>query len=321
MPASAYSADEDWGRYRHIDVRPVDAALGAEVRCGDLRKASAEAFAEIRKAWLDHLVLLVRGQTLTDDELLALGARFGVLDDTYRPQPSDQPGQDRQRMAISVVSNVVQNGQPLGALGNVDLVWHTDMSYIEMPPDASVLYAIEVPAQGGETGFCNMYRALETLPQELYAKIEGIAVKHDATHSSGGFIRKGFDVPADVSVSPGPSHPAIRTHPETGINTLYLGRRPYSYVHGLSLRESEETLDRLWAHASKPEFAWYHKWSVGDVVMWDNRCTMHRRNAFASNARRIMHRTQIKGTRPFIDPQAASHPPHPRAHAVGAIAA
>lgn len=122
MPASAYSADEDWGRYRHIDVRPVDAALGAEVRCGDLRKASAEAFAEIRKAWLDHLVLLVRGQTLTDDELLALGARFGVLDDTYRPQPSDQPGQDRQRMAISVVSNVVQNGQPLGALGNVGAI-------------------------------------------------------------------------------------------------------------------------------------------------------------------------------------------------------
>lgn len=317
MSVYAYSV-ADRGRYRHIDVRPVDAALGAEVRCGDLRKLNAETIAEIRKAWLDHLVLLFRGQTLSDDELLALGARFGALEDIHRPQPGDQPGQDRQRMALTVVSNIIENGKALGALGNVDLVWHTDMSYVETPPDASIIYAIEVPAERGETGFCNMYLALETLPADLRAKIRDVALKHDATHSSGGFLRKGFEVPADVRVSPGPRHPAVRTHPETGINALYLGRRPFSYVHGLAVPESEQTLDRLWAHASKPEFAWYHKWSVGDVVMWDNRCTMHRRNAFARDARRIMHRTQTKGMRPFVDPQAASRAPHPRARAVTA---
>jgi taurine dioxygenase len=319
MPAYAYAA-ADWNRYRHIDVRPADAPLGAEVRCGDLRSAGDQTFVEIRKAWLDHLVLVFRGQTLSDDDLLALGARFGTLDNTHRPQPTDQPGQHAQNKALSIVSNVVEDGKPLGALGHGDLVWHTDMSYIAVPPDASVLYSLEVPAEGGETGFCNMYLALDTLPRELRAKIESVSLKHDATHNSGGFLRSGFDVPGDPSTSPGPSHPAIRTHPETGIDALYLGRRPHSYVHGLSLPESEALLDRLWAHASKPELAWYHKWAAGDVVIWDNRCTMHRRNAFADDTRRIMHRTQIKGSQPFVDSRAASRPPHPRGRA-SAIAA
>jgi taurine dioxygenase len=314
----AYDAGR-WGRYRHIEVRPNEAALGAEVRCGDLRQVADEVFAEIRQAWLDHLVLLFRGQRLGDDELLAVGRRFGTLDDTPRPQPAGQPGQHRDLQALTVVSNVVENGMPLGALGNVDLVWHTDMSYIEVPPDASVLHAIEVPSRGGETGFCNMYLALQTLPRELRAEIEDASIKHDATHNSGGFLRAGFETPTDVSRSPGPSHPAIRTHPETGADALYLGRRPYAYVHGRSVPESEELLDRLWAHAARPELAWYHTWSVGDVVIWDNRCTMHRRNAFDNRERRIMHRTQIKGTRPFRDPGAAARPPHPRGRAARAV--
>jgi taurine dioxygenase len=187
------------------------------------------------------------------------------------------------------------------------------MSYIEVPPDASILYAIEVPDAGGETGFCNMYRALETLPQALRSCIAGLTIKHDATHNSGGFLRKGFDLPADVSRSPGPSHPAIRTHPETGCDALFLGRRPYAYVQGLAIAESEALLDRLWAHAARPELAWYHTWAVGDVVIWDNRCTMHRRNAFDNAARRIMHRTQIKGTRPYCDGAGERKLPHPRA--------
>ena len=311
MTAQPY-AQENWGRYRTIEVTPMDGPLGAEVRCGDLRRASDETFVEIRKAWLDHLVLLFRGQALSDDDLLALGRRFGALDDTPRPQPLDQPAQDQNAKALTVVSNVVENGRALGALSNVDVVWHTDMSYIAVPPDASILYALEVPPEGGETGFCNMYLALETLPADLRQKLEGLTIKHDATHNSGGFLRAGFELPRDPSVSPGPTHPAVRTHPETGINTLYLGRRPYSYIQDLTVAESEALLDRLWAHANNPDFAWYHTWAVGDVVMWDNRCTMHRRNSFASAARRIMHRTQIKGTRPFTDPQAAARR-HPRA--------
>jgi taurine dioxygenase len=300
------------GHVSKIETFPFDGALGAEIRCGDLRKLDDAGFAQIRKAWLDHLVLVFRDQDLTDDDLLKLGGRFGTLDDTPRPQPANQPGQHRDMKALTVVSNVVENGVPLGSLGNGDLVWHTDMSYVELPPDASVLYSIEVPTKGGETGFNNMYLALETLPGDLRRRIEGATIKHDATHNSGGFLRSGFEFPSDVRVSPGPSHPAIRTHPETGQDTLYLGRRPFSYVNGVSLEESEALLDALWAHAAKPELAWYHDWAVGDVVIWDNRCSMHRRNAFDERERRIMHRTQIKGTKPYRDPQALSRPPHPR---------
>jgi taurine dioxygenase len=299
--------------YAAIDVRPFDAALGAEVRCGDLRQATTAQVAEIRRAWLDHLVLMFRDQSLNDDELLRLAAHLGEPDATFRPQPSDQPGQHRQKSALTIVSNVVENGKPIGALSNVDLVWHTDMSYIEVPPDASILHAIEVPASGGDTGFCNMYQALETLPPGLRERIARASIKHDATHNSGGFLRQGFALPTDVSRSPGPSHPAVRTHPETGCDALFLGRRPFSYVQGLPVPESEALLEQLWAHAARPEFAWYHSWSVGDVVIWDNRCTMHRRSAFDSNARRIMHRTQIKGTRPFTDGHHTARP-HPRSH-------
>jgi taurine dioxygenase len=299
-------------RYPGIEVRPFDAALGAEVGCGDLRLASEAQFEAIRQAWLDHLVLVFRGQSLSDDDLLALAARFGTPDDTFRPQPTDQPGQPRENRALTIVSNVIEDGKPIGALANVDLVWHTDMSYIEVPPDASILYALEIPPAGGETGFCNMYRALETLPPGLRAQLDGLTIKHDATHNSGGFLRKGFEFPADVTRSPGPNHPAVRTHPDTGCDALYLGRRPFSHAHGLPVAESEALLDQLWIHAASSEFAWYHTWSVGDVVIWDNRCTMHRRNAFDNNARRVMHRTQIKGTRPYVDTASQAKAPHPR---------
>lgn len=320
MPRSDAPKFRQDRRYHEIEVLPCNAALGAEVRCGDLRHASAAQFAEIRRAWLDHLVLVFRGQSLSDDQLLALATHFGELDDTFRPQPNDQPGQHLQQRALTIVSNVIENGKPIGALSNVDLVWHTDMSYIDVPPDASILYAVEVPAAGGETGFCNMYRALETLPQPVRASLAGVTIKHDATHNSGGFLRKGFDPPSDVSCSPGPGHPAIRTHPDSGCDALFLGRRPYAYVQGLPVSESEALLDQLWSHAARSEFAWYHRWAAGDVVIWDNRCTMHRRNAFDNNARRIMHRTQIKGTRPITDARRERQHAHPRALETGGAA-
>jgi len=318
MQSYSYSV-ADWGQYQHIDVRPTRGPLGAEVGCGDLRNLSSAMVAEIRKAWLDHLVLVFRGQTLSDTDLLELGSKFGTLDDTPRPQPIDQPAQDLKTKTLTTVSNVVEKGKPLGALSNVDLVWHTDMSYIEVPPDASVLFAIEVSSTGGETGFCNMYRALEELPQEFRSKLESVTIKHDATHNSGGFLRGGFELPKDPSISPGPSHSAIRTHPETGIDALFLGRRPYSYVHEHSIADSEALLDQLWKHAANQDFSWYHKWAPGDVVIWDNRCTMHRRNSFPNEQRRTMRRTQIKGTRPFRDANAASRPAHPRSRSPGQL--
>ena len=196
---------------------------------------------------------------------------------------------------IYVVSNVIENGEPIGSLGAGEAVWHTDMSYIENPPKASILYALEVPPEGGNTYFCSMYRAYDCLPDEIKHRIAGLSLKHDATYNSGGYVRQGTAATDDPVHSPGNDHPLVCTHPETGRRLLYLGRRRNAYIRGLPLSESEALLDELWSYAGDEAFAWRTVWEVGDLVVWDNRCTMHRRDRFDESARRIMHRTQIRG--------------------------
>jgi taurine dioxygenase len=200
---------------------------------------------------------------------------------------------------IYVVSNVIKNGEPIGSLGAGEATWHTDMSYLQQPPKASILYALEVPPSGGNTYFCNMYRAYESLPEELKQRIATMLLKHDGTYNSGGYVRQGVTAADDPTTSPGEYHPLVCTHPETKRRLLYLGRRRNAYIKGLPLAESESLLDQLWSYATREEFAWHNEWRVGDLVLWDNRCTMHRRDPFDATSRRIMHRTQIKGeTRP-----------------------
>ena len=196
---------------------------------------------------------------------------------------------------IYVVSNVIENGEPIGSLGAGEAVWHTDMSYIENPPKASILYALEVPPEGGNTYFCSMYRAYDCLPDEIKHRIAGLSLKHDATYNSGGYVRQGTAATDDPVHSPGNDHPLVCTHPETGRRLLYLGRRRNAYIRGLPLSESEALLDELWSYAADEAFAWRTVWQVGDLVLWDNRCTMHRRDGFDDSSRRIMHRTQIRG--------------------------
>jgi taurine dioxygenase len=194
---------------------------------------------------------------------------------------------------------VIENGVPIGSLGAGEAVWHTDMSYLVDPPKASMLYALEIPPAGGNTGFCNMYRALEAMPESLQRRLEGRTLKHDGTYNSGGYLRQGVAATDDPARSPGTSHPIVCRHPETHRRVLYLGRRRNAYIDGMPLAESEALLDETWSYATRPEIAWYNEWRIGDVVLWDNRCTMHRRDPFDPEARRILHRTQIKGeTRP-----------------------
>jgi taurine dioxygenase len=169
------------------------------------------------------------------------------------------------------------------------------MSYLDLPPKASILYALEVPHAGGNTYFCNMVRAYECLPAPLKNRIGGLALKHDATYNSGGYVRQGVTAVDNPPASPGVYHPLAPVHPETGRRALYLGRRRNAYIGGLPLAESEGLLDELWDRATRPEFTWAHEWQPGDVVLWDNRSTMHRRDAFDPALRRILHRTQVKG--------------------------
>jgi taurine dioxygenase len=277
----------------HVRAVATGSALGAEVVGVDLRDVDDHTFGAIHQAWLDHLVLLFRGQNLGDDQLIAFSRRFGELDlapiqETGRRFVEGYP-------EIYIVSNVIENGAPIGSLGASELVWHTDMSYQQDPPKASMLYALEVPPEGGETGFVNMYDAYQALPLHSRECITGLRVKHDGTYNSGGYIRAGVTPTDDPREAPGMIHPLVCTHPETGRKCLYLGRRRNAYIEGLPLAESEALLDEIWAHATRDELTWYNNWRVGDLVLWDNRCTMHRRGPFDPAARRVMHRTQIKG--------------------------
>jgi taurine dioxygenase len=158
-----------------------------------------------------------------------------------------------------------------------------------------MLYALEVPPSGGDTYFTSMYRAYESLPADLKRRIEGLRLKHDGTYNSGGYVRQGVTATDNPITSPGAWHPLVCTHSETKRRLLYLGRRRNGYIDGLSLPDSDALLDQLWAHATRDEFTWGNQWRVGDLVLWDNRCTMHRRDPFDANSRRVMHRTQVKG--------------------------
>lgn len=298
------------GKASAVTVMPMPAALGAEVRCGDVRELDEVAFRRVYQAALDHLVILIRGQTLSDPELITIGRRFGTLD--FAPLAKTGKEKSRPHPEIVVVSNVTENGQAIGVLRDAEVVWHSDNSYRETPLSYSMLYSLEVPPQGGNTGFANMYLALETLPADLRARIAGRTLKHDMTYNSAGDLREGFQPVSDVRDAPGPSHPVIRTHPETGHNALYLGRRPNAYINGMAVAESEELLNALWAHATQDKFTWHHQWRAGDILVWDNRCVMHHRDPFDGGYRRVMHRVQCAGDRPSFA-SGAMQARHPRA--------
>jgi taurine dioxygenase len=281
---------------QEIRVRPTGAALGADIDGVDLAgPLSPEVIAAIKQAWGDHLVLRFRGQSLSDDDLMRFSRQFGELD--WAPIASASDADAREY--VMIVSNVVENGVAIGQLGAYEAIWHTDMSYIAEPPMASALYSLEVPEKGGDTGFCNMYRALETVPAELRRRVEGRVCRHDASRNAAGELRRGYVDASDPSQTVGADHPIVRTHPSTGRKALFLGRRRNAYIPGLALAESEALLDELWQHATRDEFTWYQQWRVGDLILWDNRAVMHRRDAFDPAARRVMHRTQIKGDRPY----------------------
>jgi alpha-ketoglutarate-dependent taurine dioxygenase len=190
---------------------------------------------------------------------------------------------------------VIENGKPIGNLGDGEAVWHADMTYVDVPPKAAMLHSLEVPPSGGNTYFANMIAAYETLPADLRAAAEAKVAVHDASRNSAGMLRKGYKEVTDVRKTVGAHHPLVRTNPKTGRRALFLGRRPNAYVLGLEVPDSEALLDSLWAHATQPRFAMCHEWRVGDLLMWNNLSVLHRRDPFDPKSRRVMHRTQIRG--------------------------
>jgi len=281
-------------------IQPTGGSLGADVHGVDLSQPVSDAvYQKMLSAWSEHLVLRFSGQRIDDATLMKFSARFGELD-RVPIASADVDGANSGVASeaidwVNVISSIKKDGKAVGGLGSYELVWHTDMSYNPLPPRASLLYALEVPPDGGNTGFLNMYTAYETLPADLKRAVEGKTCIHDASKNSAGELRQGFQRTLDVRQTPGAVHPLVRLHPLSKRKALFLGRRPGAYIHGLAIEESEVLLDTLWAHVTQERFAWYQKWRVGDLVMWDNRCVMHRRDAFDDSLRRLMHRTQIVG--------------------------
>jgi len=283
-----------------MNVIPTGRALGAEVTGIDLSKDVSAADRDfIFNAYAQHQVLLFRGQSLSFDDLLRLREVFGppgkaanqLLGLGRKKYLRDGMPDD-----ITIISNIIDaDGTPRGALGDGEAFWHTDSSFTETPISASLLHAIEVTDQGGETSFLNMYRAYEEMPPDLAARIEGKFANHSKVHSSNGVRRPEFADVTDPSKAPGVRHPMVRTHPVTGRKCLYLGRRLNSYIFDLPLAESEKLLDEIWAHTCQDKYVWEHKWRVGDLLVWDNRCVMHHRKAFPSEARRLMHKSTTAG--------------------------
>jgi taurine dioxygenase len=282
-----------------VEITPTGAALGADVSgidlAGELAPSQIDA---IKQAWGEHLVLRFRGQKLSDDDLLRFSRLFGPLDKApINPYGTTWVPENPE---INVISNIVDTGgRRIGGLGDGEAKWHADMTYLDAPARGCTLYALEIPAEGGDTSFASMFAAYEGLDDATKGRLKGLMCKHDASRNSTGQLRKGFQEHyADVREVPGAIHPMVRLDPETGRKALYLGRRPNAYVMGLDVAESEALLDAVWAHAAKPEFAWTQRWQVGDLIIWDNRFCMHRRDAFDPAARRHMRRTQIGGDRP-----------------------
>jgi taurine dioxygenase len=279
-----------------MQIRNLDAALGAQVTGIDVSKAvSRSDIVGIEAAWRERLVVVLHGQDLSDPQLIAFSRNFGELDPPG-PNPYGEPF-NKEHPELNVISNVVENGKPVGNLGDGEAVWHADMTYVDVPPKAALLHALEVPPPdaGGNTYFANMFAAYDELPTVLKTAIEGKVAVHDASRNSAGMLRKGYSEVADVRQTVGAHHPLVRTDPITRHKALFLGRRPNAYVLGLTVRESEALLDALWLHATQPRFAMCHEWRVGDLLMWNNLSVLHRRDPFDPKTRRVMHRSQIKG--------------------------
>ena len=270
-------------------------SLGGEIVDLDIsNKLTQDQINFINKSWDERLVLVFKKQNLDDHKLINFSKYFGELDPpgpnpygiTFLPEFPE----------INVISNVKnEQGTPIGNLGDGEAVWHADMTYLQLPPKAGILYALEVPENQGNTHFANMALAYNELPNKLKEKIDDKILIHDSAHNSAGMLRKGYSEVDNPSETPGARHPMVITDNNTNKKLLFLGRRPHAYIIGLELEESENLLNEIWEHATQEKFTWTQKWEKGDLLMWKNLNVLHKRDAFDPNTRRVMHRTQIKG--------------------------
>jgi taurine dioxygenase len=268
-------------RLDEVMVTPLGGVMGAELSGLDLcHPLSMDVVARVRGALLDHCVVVIRDQSLSEDGQVRFSARFG------RPIMDVRPAAHRERPEVFVISNIVRDGMPIGALGHRALRYHSDLSFLREPAAISILHAVQVPSTGGDTMWASGYAAYDALSPTLKRSVDGRWALHRHWQ-------------ADLNPAEPTHHPVVRTHPETGRKALFISPDYTVSIDRLPADESRRLLDVLFEHMTRAEFVWRHRWRVGDVVMWDNRCTIHRRDAFDGGQARLLHRTQLAGDQPF----------------------
>ena len=273
-----------------MEVIPLSSALGAEIRGVNAARPIDEAtFARIRDAWHQHLVILLRGQDLDEDQQVRFAERFGPLSPIHTDHHSPT------NKAVMYIGNRKKDGKLVGALPLGEMQFHSDQCYKERPAMGTMLYAIEIPAEGGNTLFANAYKAYDALPVEVKERVTGRKAVQVYDYGGGVLDRKHMVEPQEgLSYA----HPVARMHPATGRKALYVNRLMTHSIEGLPREESERLLGIMFATIERPEFIYEHRWRVGDLLLWDNRCTLHARRDFDPSASRWLRRVTIQGERP-----------------------
>ena len=286
------------GRRTKVCAAPHDSGVCADILGFDFLNYSKDDVAAVKAIWLEHGVIRFKRAAIDDEQHIAFASHFGEFVIHGKQKQSGAHGHHPQILSIS---NILADGKPVGALGNDEATWHTDTWFHERPSAASMLRALIVPAQGGKTYFLSTYRAYDTLPADLRSIVEGRQLFHQRVYDKQGALRFGQAAPrsTDFREWDGVAHPIVRTHGETGRRALYIGGTPDKvWILGMSLVESDEIVRRLWRHVTSTDRIFVQEWEVGDIVMWDNRCTMHRRDRLDPTQPRLMHRTATAGERP-----------------------
>lgn len=275
-----------------LQIRPLTRHIGAEIRGVDLKqRPDDETIARIYQSWLDHLVLVFPDQDLSQEDLLRVTGYFGEPGHLDRPAKYHPPGFSRVLPGIMLISNIRENGEPIGALPDGEMMFHHDMIHKEVPSKATLLYSVEIPSSGGNTLFASGYAAYEMLDPAIRSKAEGRQALH---HYNYGSTQRGDD--RGVAAFNECMHPVFRTHEETGRKAVYVNRLMTVKIDGMDARESDTVLNAIFDHAEKPEFVYEHVWRKGDLLLWDNRCSSHARTDFPGHERRLMLRTTVRGT-------------------------